>query len=144
MKIINTLKENKKFNLEDLLNFCAKELNISDDVSITVTQNENLLEKLSKDVEYDALLCKMLPKQYVLYTKYKIVSQYVVCHEMIHMSQYERGDLHISPDFKKITWKGEIFDNSISYDEREWEKEAFSKQNKLWKNFKKTNKKKNV
>ena len=142
MKITNHLKSPKKFDIEDLLNFCAKELNISEDVTITLIQNKKLLCNISNDVEFEAILSNPFYKSYILYTKDDVVSQYIICHEMIHMSQYERGDLKMSSDFSKITWKGKIFDNSISYDKREWEQEAFSKQNALWKKFKQTIKKK--
>ena len=64
--------------------------------------------------------------------------QYILCHEMVHLSQYERGDLKISSDYKTITWKGNVFDNSHDYACREWEQEAFKLQNKLWKEFKKS------
>lgn len=141
MKIITNLKESKNFKIEDLILFCIKELNITDDITITLTQNEKLLKTLSKDVDFEALLYQILPKQYVLYTKNKTISPYVLCHEMVHLHQYEKGDLRMSSDLKQITWKGTTFDNTASYTEREWEIEAFSKQNKLWKNFKKENKK---
>jgi hypothetical protein len=63
-----------------------------------------------------------------------------LCHEMIHLQQYDRGDLQMSSDFRTVIWKGETFDNSSEYLEREWEEEAFNLQNKLWKKFKKNKK----
>lgn len=138
MKITNHLKSPKKFNIEELLNFCAKELNIPEDVSLMLVQNEKLLKSISKEVEYEALLQNPIEKQFVLFSKDQTINQYIICHEMIHMAQYCRGDLKMSNDFREITWKGKLFDNSVPYEDREWEQEAFSKQNKLWKKFKQT------
>ena len=138
MEIKNHLKSPKAFDAEELLNFCAEELDIPEDVSLMLVQNEKLLESLSKDVEFEALLQNPIEKQFILFTRDKTISQYIICHEMVHMDQYCRGDLKTSHDFREVTWKGENFDNSVPYEDREWEQEAFSKQNKLWKKFKQT------
>lgn len=138
MEIKNYIKSPKKFNIEELLNFLAKYLNISDDVQLTLTYNNSLLNRLStKDLEFTAILCNPIPKQYVLYVREGCGSQYTLCHEMIHLHQYERGDLKISSDYKTVTWKGETFDITTSYEDREWEQEAFSGQGELWRKFKK-------
>lgn len=65
--------------------------------------------------------------------------------EFIHLEQYERGDLIISKDFSKITWKSTEYDNYYPYDQREWEIEDIVNQRKLLKKFKQLlkNKKKN-
>lgn len=136
MKIKNYLKSPKRFDIEELITFAIKELGVEHIEEITLIYNEKLLDKLSKDVEYCALLYSPMPNHYVLYAREGALSQYVLCHELIHLHQYDRGDLKISEDFTKIYWKGDIFNNSIQYDQREWEIEAFSKQNKLWRKFK--------
>jgi hypothetical protein len=59
---------------------------------------------------------------------------------MVHLKQYESGLLSQSSDFKTVTWKGKVYDNTERYFNREWEEEAFDKQNKLWKQFKKQKK----
>ena len=140
MKIINTIESPKKFNVETLLNFLAEKLNIKEDVELSVAYNDSLLNRLSNEnVEYSALLQNPVPKQYFLFVKSDINElQYILCHEMVHLSQYERGDLKISSDYKTITWKGNVFDNSHDYACREWEQEAFKLQTKLWKEFKKS------
>ena len=137
MKINNHVKSSKKFEVEDLLNFLAQDLNISEKTELTITYNEKLLDRLSSDVEYSALLHNTLPNKYVLYVREGNVSQFVLCHEMVHLKQYEDGRLSMSSDFKTITWEGEKMDNSIPYNLREWEKEAFSQENRLWKKYKK-------
>lgn len=137
MKIKNHLKQPRQFNVEELIEFAVKTLNISNDIEISLMYNEKLLDKLSKDVEFSALLCNPIPNHYVLYTREGIALQHILCHELIHLHQYDRGDLKANQDFTEMVWKGENFDNSISYDKREWEIEAFSKQQKLWRMFKK-------
>ena len=119
-----------------------KELNISEDAELMVVYNDDLLNRLSTgDIEYEALLYNPAKDHYVLYVKESISGlQYVLCHEMIHLQQYDRGDLQMSSDFRTVIWKGETFNNSSEYLEREWEEEAFDQQNKLWKKFKNENK----
>mgnify|MGYP003293759942 CR=1 FL=1 len=136
MEIKNYLKSPKRFNIEELIEFAIKELNIKHIKEIKLMYNDRLLDKLSKDIEFSALLYSPIINHYILYVREGIISQYVLCHELIHLQQYDRGDLKINEDFTKIYWKGEVFDNSIQYDQREWEIEAFSKQNKLWRKFK--------
>lgn len=139
MKIKNGIDSPKKFDVEELLEFLASELNIKDNVELMVVYNNTLLEKLStKDIEYEALLQNTFPDKYVLYVKEKVSGlQYVLCHELVHLSQYDRGDLKMSSDFKTVTWKGIEYSNTYPYETREWEEEAFKMQNKLWKKFKK-------
>lgn len=142
MKLINYIESPKKFNVENLINFVAKELGISEEAELTICYNDILLDKLStKDLEYEALLQNTLPNKYVLYVKENVSGlQFILCHEMIHLYQYDRGDLKMSSDFKTITWKGKEYTNDLDYSKREWEKEAFSLDNKLWKKFKNENK----
>lgn len=139
MKLKIGIESPKKFDVEELLTFLAEELNIDKDVELLVVYNNDLLNKLSTgNIEYEALLCNPTKNCYVLYIKEDISGlQYVLCHEMVHLQQYNRGDLQMSSDFKTVIWKGETFNNSSEYLEREWEEEAFNLQNKLWKKFKK-------
>lgn len=139
MKLKIGIESPKKFDVEELLTFLAEELNISEDVELMVVYNDDLLNRLSRgEIEYEALLQRILPNSYMLCVKENISGlQYVLCHEMIHLQQYDRGDLQMSSDFRTVIWKGETFDNSSEYLEREWEEEAFGLQNKLWKKFKK-------
>lgn len=143
MKIINNLKPIKKFDIEELLNFLASELEISEDVELALFYNGKLLDKLSTDdVEYSALLQPYpIPKKYSLMVREDASSlNQILCHEMVHLKQYESGLLSQSSDFKTVTWKGKVYDNTERYFNREWEEEAFDKQNKLWKQFKKQKK----
>lgn len=139
MKLKIGIESPKKFDVEELLTFLAKELNISENAELMVVYNDDLLNRLSTgDIEYEALLYNPAKDRYVLYVKENVSGlQYVLCHEMVHLQQYDRGDLQMSSDFRTVIWKGETFDNSSEYLERKWEEEAFGLQNKLWKKFKK-------
>ena len=55
----------------------------------------------------------------------------VMAHELIHLQQYENGFLILKKD--TLIWKNQIFNvHSLpSYPERDWETEAFSKQEDL-------------
>lgn len=138
MLVKGHIKPQKNFNPDELMSFLAKELNIKNDAELTITYNSNLLNKLSKEVEFEAFLQNPFPDKYVLILKENIVGvQYILCHEFIHLKQYQEGRLKISSDFQKVWWEGKEYDDSTPYGNREWEKEAFSMQNKLWRKFKK-------
>ena len=139
MKINNNIKSPKKFDIEDLLKFLAERLEISENAELSLFYNDKLLERLSSgDVEYEALLQNPVPHKYALFVREDVCGlQYIICHELIHLSQMERGDLIVNADYSEIVWKGEKYDNTLSYNDRGWEKEAFKLDNKLWKEYKK-------
>lgn len=104
--------------------------------------NDRLLDMLSKgEIEYSALLTNPVENQYVLNVKSGISLEYILCHEFVHLQQFDRGDLKANLDYTEIVWKGERYDSSTSYEDREWEEEAFSMQNELWRKFKKLKRK---
>ena len=139
MKVINHINSTKKFDVEELLNYLAQVLEISEEAELTLMYNDNLLKQLSKgDIEYSALLQNPISNKYVLFVKSDVGGlQIIICHEMVHLKQYDSGKLKMSPDYKTVWWNGEKFDATLDYIEREWENEAFSLQNKLWRKFKK-------
>jgi hypothetical protein len=54
----------------------------------------------------------------------------VLSHEAVHIQQYVSGELYYSNGI--VSWRGQNYDlNTIKYDEREWENEAFKKGNSL-------------
>ncbi len=55
----------------------------------------------------------------------------VIAHELIHLQQYENNSLYLKDD--SLFWKDQIFSiNSLPpYDERDWENDAFIKQEPL-------------
>lgn len=144
MKITNHIKSPKNFNVEELIEYIASVLEINPKAELTLMYNDKLLNQLSKgDVEYSALLQNPIPNQYILFVKTDVSGlQTIICHEMIHLKQYDSGKLKMSQDCKTVWWNGEKFDATSEYINREWEVEAFSLQNKLWRNFKKFKKNK--
>lgn len=61
----------------------------------------------------------------------KLESITVLSHEIIHLQQYELGQLKIINGTTPV-WKGEIIDiSNVPYEDRPWEKEAFNKQNSV-------------
>lgn len=137
MKVTNHLNPSKKFDIEELIEFLSDALEISDNVELTLIYNNKLLDKLSNQVDYSAFLFSPQPHHYILYVREDIDLSYVICHELVHLKQYESGNLKVSADFKEITWNGHVYNDNYPYDKREWEQEAFSKQFVLWKMFKK-------
>lgn len=144
MKITNHIKSPKNFNVEELIEYIASVLEINPKAELTLMYNDKLLNQLSKgDVEYSALLQNPIPNQYILFVKTDVSGlQTIICHEMVHLKQYDSGKLKMSQDCKTVWWNGEKFDATFEYTNREWEVEAFSLQNKLWRNFKKFKKNK--
>lgn len=138
MKITNYIESPKKFNVEELLQFVAEQLGIGEEVELTVMYNDRLLDRLSKDVEFQAMLQNPVGHKYLLMIREGVAGlQYIICHEMVHLKQYESGRLAMSSDYKTVTWEGKEFDYTSDYFEREWEEEARSEENRLWKLFKK-------
>lgn len=136
MNIKNYLKPSKQFDIEELIRFAIEILGIKHVEELVLVHNERLLNTLSGDIEFSALLCNTLPNKYVLHIKDGAVSSTILCHELIHLHQYDRGDLKANSDYTEIIWKGEKYNSSTPYNEREWEEEAFSMQNWLWRKFK--------
>lgn len=97
-----------------------------------------MIEKVSKnDLEIKAFLEKSpFPNNYILWVKPNTLTGLILCHELWHLKQYQEGRLIITQDHKKVIWEGKEYDNTKEYDNRPWENEAFSKQNKLWKEYK--------
>ena len=54
-----------------------------------------------------------------------------MCHEFVHIHQYERGDLELNVN--SYIWKGDTIVPSMKYDERPFEVEAFNKQKSIYK-----------
>jgi hypothetical protein len=104
MKINNYIESPKNFNVEELINFITQILDINDEAELTLMYNDKLLNQLSKgDVEYEALLQNTIPNKYILMIKSDVSKLHIIiCHEMIHLKQYDAGKLKMSRDYKTI------------------------------------------
>ena len=132
------VKSPRNVDFEDLIKTICHDIFGYSDLRIMVFNNHKLLKKLSKDdFELLALLDNPAPHIYNIMVNTDNPSRDVICHELIHLDQYERGDLSRSKDYKTITWKGEEFTKDLDYSDREWEHEAFGNSRKLWKQYKK-------
>ena len=131
MDIINYTK----LNIENLIEFCADKLNVS--AKLIVMYNDNLLDKFSSaDIEIEALLYKsVLDHTYSLILRKGLKPDLIICHEMIHLQQYETGDLDLDMRTKTFYWKGKAY-RDIPYMDRPWEIETFRKDRKLLKAYK--------
>lgn len=141
MSIISNIKSPKHWNVVDLVEFILKELG-NTDVTLSISYNDDVCDHFStSDIQIDALLDKStkIDKTYNLIIRQYAPLKEVIPHELIHLDQYERGDLKLNKLEDKLyfIWKDEEYDPSIPYKDRPWEIEAFSMQNKLWKKFKK-------
>lgn len=138
--IISNIKSPKKWDVIKLIEYILKYYN-NDDVNLTVSYNDDVCDHFStSDIQIDALLDKStkIDKTYNLIIRQYAPLKEVIPHELVHLNQYERGDLKLNKFEDKLyfIWKDEEFSPSTPYKERPWEKEAFSMQKQLWKNFK--------
>lgn len=105
--------------------------------------NDKILNRFSTDdCELQALLDKsIVPHTYnlMIRTRFQESLETIICHEMKHFDQYEKGDLEIRKDDSGLAfiYKGKEYKSSTDYYSRPWEKEARSAQFELWKEFKK-------
>lgn len=75
------------------------------------------------------LMPSAVPHAYTLYGS-RWLGKTELCHEMIHLSQYESGRLRRSGN--TLIWDGRMYDdNSTPYLERPWELDAFNKHTQI-------------
>lgn len=141
-KVKSLIKSPKQYNIEDLIKVIGNKIFKYDVANIIISHNNNLLDRLStKDYKLFAFLDKTpIPNSYNLILRTTLESSLssVLCHEMQHFDQYERGDLiiNINGDLTSFIWKGKEYSSNTSYNERPWEIEAMAAEHSLWKQFK--------
>lgn len=125
-------------NIGDDINYLelsAKQLGVGD-VTLVVTRNESVLDKMSSgNNKINAILYRAAVPDPTYNLLLRIHTNkplpLILCHEMIHLSQIERGDLVLNVDKKEFKWKGVTYEVSYDYDMRPWEKEAYFKESGL-------------
>lgn len=122
----------------DVALFAMEYLGI-DGVTLCISQNYKFLRRLSSDnCEYEALLYKSpLEKSYNLIVRDERPKLNVICHECVHLKQYEDGRLSIDPETGCAIWEGEHFSNHTNYVKRPWEREAFDMDFKVAREYRK-------
>jgi len=127
-------------DISALLEFAAKQLGISD-AEVVITKNDKLLDRFStREYRVNGLLHKSpAPGVYNLMLREHPSDplNLILCHEMIHLGQYIKGQLSLNVDTKVFTWKGQTYASEYPYESRPWEIEAFNGQGKLLKKFRK-------
>lgn len=142
-KVSCLIKSPKQYNISDLIKVIGNKILGYDEANIIVRYNDKLLNRFStSDCELQALLDKtIVPHTYnlLLRTNHQDSLASIICHEMKHFDQYEKGELEIKkePSGLVFNYKGEEYPSNIAYSDRPWEKEAKRSQYALWKEFKK-------
>lgn len=139
-QVTSFIKNQKDFDVEELVKVIGNKMLGYNEATINILYNDRLLNRLStNNCKLQAILYKTaLDHTYNLFisTKHTDRIEYIICHEMAHFDQYERGDLQVMDNYQGFIWKGEEFESSTNYDGRPWEKEAVNRQHKIWKEFK--------
>lgn len=127
----------------DMITVCkiilSEILNI-DDIELTVTVNDTQIKLYdTPDFNLEAMLLGYPNlKKYTLLLRSDIGAANIlpiVCHEMWHLSQMNRGYLEIIN--KNFKWKGQLYPGLTPYFDRPWEKEALKEQREIEKKVKK-------
>lgn len=108
-----------------------------DDIEIVVTRNDNLIQRYSNDRWVVGAICYRAPKPLTSHYTLCVSSNpekampLLLCHEAIHLAQFQRGDLELNLETKEFTWKGRKYSNNVEYKARPWEIEAFTNEAKI-------------
>lgn len=122
MNHINCSLKNRRIDYLDLINFILDKYKI-DGIVLNVFEDNKIVDMFSKgNIEMMAILTNHMPGVYILYIRKNSVTPDIICHEMIHLWQYHRGDLKMLDNGKRYVWKGSIYDSSTEYNDREWER----------------------
>ena len=77
---------------------------------------------------------KRTPRAFVLEVKAASVAEMIatIAHEMVHVKQYRRGELHHTRHSSLVRWGKETVDlREVDYISLPWEKEAYDKEEEL-------------
>ena len=115
-----------KYDLETVIKIIVSYIFNHQTILMTVINNDKLLDALSPEgTKLQAMISKT-NNLYQLVIRNNPTEDIIniICHEMIHLNQIERGDLVLTRDMKTVTWKGKEYDYKVPYMERPWEIEA--------------------
>lgn len=141
MELITNIKPKKNWDFKGLIQFILTEYYNHDDVTLYMTYNNKVCDHFSTpDLKIDALLDKApVDHAYNLVVREYADLKTIIPHELIHLHQYEIGDLKLNKFEDKLifSYKGEEYDPSTPYENRPWEQEAHDLDDKLWRKYKK-------
>lgn len=118
------IKSPKQYDITELIKVVGNKILGYNEANIIVQYNDTILDRFStKDCELQALLDKtIIPHTYNLLIRPNTSEDLaiVICHEMKHFDQYERGDLEIKKDETHLTfnYKGQEYLSSTDYNLR--------------------------
>ena len=102
------------------LNITVKLKTIKDDAYGYCTSDpDGDAERSDRPRSFELEIHKDLPLRKVLET---------VCHEMVHVKQYARGELYESSRVNKHRWQGEWLNKDPNYWDQPWEIEAHGRE----------------
>ena len=136
-KVSCLIKSPKQYDVEELIKVIGNKILGYNEANIIVQYNDKILNRFSTDdCEQQALLDKsIVPHTYnlMIRTRFQESLETIICHEMKHFDQYEKGDLEIRKDDSGLAfiYKGKEYKSSTDYYSRPWEKEARSAQFEL-------------
>lgn len=121
----------------DMTTFCKiilTQLLKIEDVELVVLTNDKVISKFdSSDIEMQALLQGVPERHQYRLTLHSRINQSmltaIICHEMIHLKQYEKGELKLVHG--GATWNGKFYEKGTPYFDRPWEIEANDKMYEL-------------
>jgi len=134
--IINNIKD--KDYLDTIIYAGIKEINLSGLFINIVPLSDNIKNNFQSDIELKAVITGDNNAYNIYLDTNMNRDQYIttLSHELIHLKQYYTKELVIENGIP--IWKGKKVDlNSIDYQDRPWEIEAFAKQNDLEKKINK-------
>ena len=129
-------KSQKKY-AESIVNFCAKKLmpKMRSGLEINIFlkdfgKDDNLGYAVPAD---DADGFRPRSFDIEINKKYKLRTVLcTICHEMVHVKQFARGELYESTRLGKHRWQGEWIDKDPDYWDRPWEIEAHGRETGLY------------
>ena len=137
-KVTNYIKSSN-VDIDTLIKIVGNKILKYDTAHIIINYDDKILNRFSQgDFKLDAILNKTpIDHTYnlIIRTNSENSLELILCHEMIHFDQYERGDLQIEGG--KAIYLGKEYDSEMPYDLRPWEQIAKKEQYDVWKKFKK-------
>lgn len=120
-KVISLIESPKQYDVEELIKVIGNKILGYTTANIIIQHNDKILDKFStEDCELQALLDKtIVPHTYNLLIRQDLKEnlETVICHEMCHFDQYERGDLNIVKEGSNIefSYKNIIYPANTPY-----------------------------
>lgn len=139
--VVNWEAKNKvRYDMTTICKLILTQILNIQDIELTVATNDSQVKMFdTPDFELHAMLIGHPGlKKYSLILRSTISAAdllSIVCHEMVHLDQYNRGDLELKG--KTFKWKGKEYTGEIPYFQRPWEIEATKKQYEIEKKVKK-------